>query len=93
LYFIFPFSSHFYFKLHIMDIGESKNAYSKKTSKSEAGSTGLFKIGDYDSQPSAKSNEQGAGDEGLMHQLADSIKNQAHSVSDKLTGGGSSKKK
>lgn len=71
-----------------MDVGESKKAFSKKTSKSEAGSTGLFKIGDYDSQPSKDGRDSTGGDEGLLHQLGDSIKNQAQSIQDKTTGSG-----
>lgn len=68
-----------------MDIGQSDNAYSKKTSTSETGSTGLFKIGDYDSKPNDKSG--GQEQEGLMGQLADTIKNEVQYIADKFSGG------
>jgi hypothetical protein len=67
-----------------MDIGQSDNSYSKKTSTSEAGSTGLFKLGDYDSKPNDKTGA--VEQEGLMGQLTDTIKNEVQSIADKFSG-------
>ncbi|CAO3619580.1 unnamed protein product [Mucor hiemalis] len=78
-----------------MDIGESDNTYSKKTSANDTGSTGLFKIGDYDSKPD-KSNDassaQGGDEGGLLQQTVNTVKNQAQAVADTITGSNSNKK-
>ncbi|KAG2195666.1 hypothetical protein INT47_002905 [Mucor saturninus] len=66
-----------------MDIGQSDNTYSKKTSTNEAGSTGLFKAGDYDDKPKDKTNNEQPG---LLSQLTDTIKNEAQFIADKFNG-------
>lgn len=74
-----------------MDIGESNNTFSKKTSKSDTGSTGLFKIGDYDSKSTGNKTggaNTSSGDDGLVEQTIDTVKNQAQALSDAVTGGG-----
>lgn len=74
-----------FFLQHKMDIGQSDNAYSKKTSSNEAGSTGLFKIGDYDEKPTNDKTTD-TNEQGLMGQLADTIKNEVQSIADKFNG-------
>ncbi|KAG2229476.1 MAG: hypothetical protein JSY10_30080 [Paenibacillus sp.] len=64
-----------------MDIGQSDNTFSKNTSTSDTGSTGLFKIGDYDKPTQKKTNNEG----GLLDQATNTVKNEAQAVADKLT--------
>ncbi|GAA5803514.1 hypothetical protein HPULCUR_008996 [Helicostylum pulchrum] len=73
-----------------MDIGQSNNMFSKNTSTSDTGSTGLFKIGDYDkpAQKTSQTNNEG----GLLDQVTNTVKNEAQAVSDKLTDSANGKK-
>lgn len=77
-----------------MDIGQSDNTFSKKTSADDTGSTGLFKIGDYDKKPEktgGADTTQGGGDEGsLVQQTINTVKNQAQALSDTVTGNSNS---
>lgn len=78
-----------------MDIGESNNTFSKKTSANDTGSTGLFKIGDYD-QKSEKTRgadtTQGGDEGGLLQQTLNTVKNQAQALSDTITGNSNNNK-
>jgi hypothetical protein len=69
-----------------MDIGQSNNVYSKKTSANDTGSTGLFKIGDYDNGKSSKTNNNNESNDGLIGQTVNTVKNQAQAVTDAVTG-------
>ncbi|KAI8375520.1 hypothetical protein BD560DRAFT_392551 [Blakeslea trispora] len=68
-----------------MDVGQLKNPFSKKTSEDASGSTGLFKIGDYDTpSESQKTNQQ--EEPSIVKQTTETMKNQAQSIMDKATG-------
>ena len=68
-----------------MDVGQLKNPFSKKTSESSSGSTGLFKIGDYDTQP-ASQNTNKQEEPSIVKQTAETVKNEAQSMVDKAKG-------
>lgn len=73
-----------------MDIGQSDNMFSKNTSTSDTGGTGLFKIGDYDkpAQKTSQTNNEG----GMLDQVTNTVKNEAQAVADKVTGSTNDKK-
>ncbi|KAI9355804.1 hypothetical protein BD770DRAFT_390770 [Pilaira anomala] len=72
-----------------MDMGQSENIYSKNSSNKDTGSTGLFKIGDYDNTKKKDSEQEG----GLLDQATNTVMNQAQVVTDKLTGNTDTNKK
>ncbi|KAI9280794.1 hypothetical protein BY458DRAFT_500399 [Sporodiniella umbellata] len=53
-----------------MDVGELKNPFSSdknQAKKTETGTSGLFKIGDYDEKPKSKENE------GVLEQVKEKV--------------------